>query len=378
MDFGTFTIKTSIMHHVPRKARQGDPSSLVTLSEAVITLTTLDAAYLERRIKTTLGGYARPVIEDSSLGSPTPTLAKELIGGAESLVAHSQVIANTLHQSQPWMSPEGLLLVCQGSLSGANCVLIAKVEHEEGVRVEQTRNADNKLTYKAEYLRDLIFGEGTEVFKVGIFSQVADDGRLTGYVVDDQQGRHGVAGFFLNDVLGCQFLERPDVNTQTFFKTAEKWIASLNDPEKSARYEVALIAELQSTKVNLNVGSFARNHLDPEDRDSFIVEAAKAGVSASPIYKDVTLVLSQIKRVKVQTLRNASVFAPPEMLDDGSFSIVTNELTKISEIVIRDEVKSISGASGTPKKNPSDKEKKDSADKKKKNPSGKAKKNPSG
>jgi len=346
MELRTFEIENIIMHLVPGGASLGSAARGVTLCEAAVSLEQAEKTFLEDRIKSALTDNARPVEEDTSLETDTPLLIKNLLHGSGDFIKNSQTIAEALFSCQPPISPGGLLVVIEGRVEKSKCVLVAKLEHEEGVRVEQIENASGKLTYQTEYLKNLILGQGTQVFKVGIFNDVGDDDRLRGNVIDVQHGRHGVASYFLEGVLGCRFVERADVNTQRFFEASEKWFNGLSDMEKSARYEIALLAEMQSSDRNLSPRAFATHHLDVDDRDDFIKEMKIANVSTAPMAKVVTLIAPQIRRVKIQTRRQASVFVPPEMYEDGSLTVSRSDENGLSEITLRDVINSISGAGG--------------------------------
>jgi hypothetical protein len=244
-----------------------------------------------------------------------------------------------------------LLLFIHGTMSVRPCSIIAKIEREEGIKVELVTNADNKVTFSTQYLKDLIFGQGTEVYKIGAFHEIANDERLTGYVADAQQSYRGVASYFLAEVLGCRFMEASDVATERLYKSIQKFIAKRDDAEKAARYEVALLSEMQSQRLNLSVANFAQLHIDLDDRDEFDRFLIDQGVDSGPFTKDVTLIASQIVRVKIQTARNASIFVPPDMYSDGSLTVTQSEATDASDILITDRVTSFAGASGkSPKK----------------------------
>lgn len=188
-DFGTLRIGEVILHRVPRGRRSDEGPDEIEYSEAPIQLGAVDRDFIQLRLRETLGGRARPVIEDDDASSDTPALIRQLVASSADLVEHSAELARRLHQRQKWISPIGLLMVFTGTLDGEPCLVIAKMEHEEGMRVQLTETDDGKKTYRAQYLRDLILGEGTKVFKVGVFkSSGAQDGtKLRGEVVDVQQ-----------------------------------------------------------------------------------------------------------------------------------------------------------------------------------------------
>jgi hypothetical protein len=62
--------------------------------------------------------------------------------------------------------PGGLVMTVIWQVGNTRCVVIANMEHQEGMRVERMTNEHGLRTFKAEHLRDLILGDGTRVFKV--------------------------------------------------------------------------------------------------------------------------------------------------------------------------------------------------------------------
>lgn len=347
-DFGTLKVDQVIMHRVPRGGRRTEEPETIEFSEAPIELSTLDRGFIELRLKSTLAGRARPVVEDPSLSSPTPATVKGLLSGTGDLVSDSVALTRSLHELQKWVSPVGLVMVITGQLDGEPCLIITKMEHEEGMRVQRTSTADGKLTYKAEYLRDLILGEGTQVFKVGIFkeSDAHADALLRGLVVDAQQSGSGVAAYFI-EFLGCQFVRRSDVLTETFFKEGQRFIArtAKDDPERHADYQIALLSEMQSSSKSLSAETFAQLHLRQEDQDAFVAHLSDCGLPVKSFRKDVTLVASSIRRFKLQTERGATVLAPPEMYSDGSLTVESSD-EQLSTLTITDHITHMSGASG--------------------------------
>jgi hypothetical protein len=287
-------------------------------------------------------------VEDKESDSPSPGIIRGLLSSAGDLVADSTALARGLHERQKWVSPVGLVMVISGQLDGESCVIIAKMEHEEGMRVQRTSTADGKRTYKAEYLRDLILGEGTQVFKVGVFKESgAESGKeLAGEVVDVQQARGAVAAYFV-EFLGCMFTQRPDVLTETFFKETQRFIsrAAKGDSEKTAEYEIALLSEMQSGSRWLAAEAFAQLHLRAEDRDSYLAQISSCGLPSKGFPKDIELVRSSIKRLKVQTFRGATVLVPPEMYEDGSLTVERYDDER-STVTLIDRITGMSGASG--------------------------------
>jgi hypothetical protein len=347
-DFGTLTVDQVIMHRVPKGApREGAPDA-IDYSEAPIELTAVDKGFIQLRLRETLAGRARPVIEDTDAGSTSPNLIRGLLAGTGDLVADSATLAKGLHERQKWVSPIGLVMVIAGKLDGEDCLIIAKMEHEEGMRVQPTSTVDGKRTYKAEYLKDLILGEGTQVFKVGVFKKSgAQTGmKLAGEVVDAQQSGGAVAAYFV-EFLGCAFTQRADVLTEKFFKETQRFIATAakNDPERTAEYEIALLSEMQGGGRRITPETFAQLHLRSDDQDAYLARISAAGLPVKGFQKNVELVRSTIRRMKVQTARGATVLVPPDMYTDGALTV--DELGDgMSAVTVTDHITGITGAGG--------------------------------
>ena len=346
-DFGTLTIDKVIMHSVPGGIRDASGADPIEYSEAEIALSAEDKNFIQLRLRGTLAGRARPVVEDEALGSSTPAIVRGLATGGGDLVADSTTLARELHSHQKRMSPVGLVMVALGKVDAEACVIVAKMEHEEGMRVERI-NQDGKLTYKAEHLRDLILGEGTQVFKVGVFkaSGAQGDSKLSGEVVDVQQGGAGVAAYFV-EFLGCAFTRRSDVMTEDFFKATHRFMsrAAKGDPEKTASYEIALLSEMQSGARQVVPSTFAQNHLAPDDRDAYLAHITSLGLPLRGFRKDTSLIATKIRRLKVQTQRGATVFVPPDMYSDGSLTVEDSGEGQ-STVTLTDRITGMTGASG--------------------------------
>lgn len=355
-DFGTLTISEVILHRVPSGRRDDTGPDEIDYSEAPIALGTLDRGFIELRLRETLGGMARPVVEDKEVDSTSPKLIHGLLANTGDIVADSAELARSLHRKQKWMSSVGLVMVLRGSVDKESCLIVAKMEHEEGMRVQAT-TVNGKRTYKAEYLKDLILGQGTKVFKIGVFaaSGVTESGALRGHVVDVQQGGGGVADYFV-EFLGCQFTQRSDVQTEQFFKTTQSFIArsTRGEPETTAEYEIALLSEMQNQARRISPEHFAQRHIKAEHRDEYLSKIQAAGLPVRGFTKDTGLVSSSIRRVKIQTGRGATVLVPPPMYEDGSVTVQATDEPESSQIIITDKISSISGASGPKRAEPSE------------------------
>lgn len=344
VDYGRLVVGDVIMHSIARPPGQTGGTATVRYSEAPLEWESVDRGFLQQKLRSALAS-ARQVREVVEEECPTPDLIRRHFAGGGDLIADSRVIADRVVAAQRWNSSDGLLMLVEATLPGERCLVVTKLEHEQGMQIVQVSNAAGLRTYRAQYLRDLILGQGTKVFKIGAFPESgAASTLLEGDVVDEQN--RGVAWYFRLKVLGCDFLEQADVLTQRFFTVAQRWINQRKDPEKRARYEMALLTEMQSASTSLSTARFAEQHVDRDEADEFIATMGQNAVPARNFAKDVKHIAGEIRRVKVQTRRGATVFVPPEMYDDGSFEVSRDEVGGSSTLSIHDEVLSMKGASG--------------------------------
>lgn len=351
-DFGTLSIDKVMMHGIP-KGNLAANSPNESFTETPIPLEDEDRGYITLKLRATFAGRARAVIEDKDLESKVPDLIRGLVGDSGNLIGDSRQIASLLHGAQKWMSNAGLVMVVHGQIDGEKCLVVAKMEHQEGMRVQPTLSPEGLKTYKAEHFHDLILAEGTKVFKAGIFkaSEAKDSELMQGLVADDQLSGQNVAEYFVN-FLGCVFVRQADVMTELYFDETHRFLGKVTkeDPPMRTDYEIALIVDMQSASKRISPKSFAAKYLKGAHRDQFLKRMEEIGLPIAGFKKDTKLIETNIRRMKLQTSRGATLFVPPEMHDDGSLNVGKGKNgTKKSKIILIDEITSISGAGG-PKK----------------------------
>jgi hypothetical protein len=193
-------------------------------------------------------------------------------------------------------------------------------------------------------LKDLLFGSKTRVFKIGLFTaSAAGKALLTGVVVDKQLTGAAVAEFFLHKFLGCQLAEDAAVTTERFFLQAQDFInTQVDDPGQKSRYEVALLAEMQSARNQLSVTVFADDYLEAEDRDDFVVQMTSNGIPPATFDKSVVLIERQLASVSIDFARRVKVIAPRDTLEDGTVTLDGMEDGR-TRLQVVDEVRSVKG-----------------------------------
>jgi nucleoid-associated protein YejK len=345
VDYGKLAVNRGIVHEIPVRHVSGGQQA-PTLSEIESPLTADSKNYFQERITDSLSHAAFEVRFDATSLSPVPPLVLAFLGGTNSdFVEISKTIARHLYASQTGVNTGGLLVVLELTYNSKPALAILKLEKEQAVRVRQTTH-NNKPTFDIEHLRDLILGERTRVFKVGLFVPRGKTlETVEGHVADNQRGylpKTEVADFFLTKFLGCHLREAADVSTKRFLQAAEKFInEEIEDPAHKAQYHMALIAELQSSKGQIRPNKFAATYLLGPDRKKFLTYLAREGVSTSPIEKDLALVEGQLKRMEIDFQSGIAVIGTREnfeqhvdmtTLDDGEM-----------RVEIKDRVKTVRG-----------------------------------
>ena len=334
MRFASVQLEDVMLHQV---SGQGSPSGGVVLSDVPSELVHGQRQYIQSRMQKALTKYARPIVEDDA-PQPVPEAIRDTFLKSTNIVAASQTIAKSLQATQPSISPGGILIVARARFNSQSAVVIAKLEHELGVRAQQRVLDDGSRTFDVELLRDLLFTEGSRIFKVALFTKTNPSTPLHGFLVDNQAAGHGVAQYFLHSFLGCALADRPDRDTETFHNATENWLNAKAHPSKRGRYQIALIAEMQSPSPSLSISSFASRHIEIEDRDDFETSLQSEGVPRQAFEKDITLIANRLSQVRVDTQSGIIITAPAESYEDGRVVLLDD-----SRIEINDTVRRISG-----------------------------------
>lgn len=309
------TITRCIIHRIPRRSVHGQPAGREPeLSDVESDLGPRVAGFLAEKIADNLAD-ANVVHFDPTTTSPVPGLVRAFFGADDSsIVAMSRTMASHLHSCQRAVSPAGLLLVLEVSVDHRRELVILKVEEENGVQIAAREELADQRGFRMILQEDLFLTQTTRVYKVGAF--MASGGDVEGRVLDRQRGAGRImASFFLKDFLGCEFGTRADLSTQAFMDNAEAFInTQVSEPGTQARYETALLAELQSHAGEIRVRQFANQHLDVEHRQSF-EDVLRAERVPMVVPKDVTLVRNRIDRVQWVFESGVSVLAPRDRVD---------------------------------------------------------------
>lgn len=313
-DTGRMEVTRWVIHEIPKVFRaQGGITP--TLSKAVSPYDSEVARFFERKIGASLQ-KSKHQIHAADDAHPVPVAITELLADAQDgLLTVSTALAQQLFDAQSGAMSAGLLVVLEGTYQGSvPIVAVLKLEKEEGARAANTE-INGMSTFTVEYMRDLFLTGRTRVFKVSVFMLDGEDSpQLRGWISDPQSRGIEVADFFLHAFLGCQLVDDPKLVTRQFHAEAENFInTQVTDPATKARYETALVAELQGNSTEVSVRSFADRYLDTEDRAPFEQAITAAGVAHSFV-KDAQLI--KLTRVQYEFAQGVKVSYPANTPDD--------------------------------------------------------------
>ena len=324
MQLAAYVPELVVVHEVP-KHRRGEDGSGPELSDLVDQLTGDLKDYFRQKIRDTLIEKGHQVVAAPDATSVVPDAITKALTGQHDLLACSRDMAVALYNTQSGSNNAGLLVTLSGTIAEAPALAILKLERLQGVRVVPEITPTGQRHFNMSHLRDLMLNERTRVFKAGVFALGAD-GTIEGVVSDEQRGsrQDEVATFFLNRFLGCQLRVSPKAATKAFFVGAVDWVNTyVHDPDAKARYMFAVLAELNSQERDIDPTEFARRTIDVDRRDSFLRHIAANDVPPTLFEKDVALIKSQLKGMRIDIENGIFVFVPPGQNDKVTFEGAT-------------------------------------------------------
>lgn len=308
-----------MMHQIIRNHDRddGDPFEC-SLTDTVVELSPEERGYLTRRIVASLMNQALPIVREPSIETDVPSVVLQVWAGVRELIDASQDLALALAGGQPGSASDGLLLVAEATLGSEELLVVAKVEHQEAIRLEPTTDADGRRSFAVELIRDLVFGDKTRIYKIAVFSKsLSAQGVLSGEAVDEQAAS-GIAAYFLGRFLGMRLREDPSVLTENFMTAMTRAInQSAMSDEQKLEVHSAMVTELKSNDRRLDPQDFIRRYVP----DGFGGEVARAATAAGATLigftKDVSRVSSHLARVRVELENNVTLVAPPDEFAQG-------------------------------------------------------------
>ena len=307
-----------IIHELPKRGMS--PTDGV-LTDTESPLTKEVRHFFEERIREALASKGIPIGITELHSSPVPDCVKKLLCQSHvRFVRESQTIAEHFFCIQTGVHSEGLLCIAECTIKTAAAIAIIKLELEEGVRAE-LRGTTGQTHFEILVVDDLMLTKNTKVFKVALFS--LQDGLkfedVEARACDSQRARAQlIAEYFLDQFLGCHLLDEPDIMTKKFLETAEVFInTQIKDPVIQARYQNAVLAELNSNSDTVHARAFVDVHMDSTHRKAFLGALGEAEVATTGFGKDVKLIRSKIVRMRFEFDGGISVLVPPQRLNES-------------------------------------------------------------
>jgi hypothetical protein len=332
IDLRTLRLETLIIHRVPKKAAAGETPTSPTLSDAPTPDRPQVRAFFQRRVRAAVEDRGVEIEIDPAQDRAGSDALDAVLADPAALTSRSRDLAGRLFSVQDMRNPTGLLVVGRGTLGRRPAVALLKIEHDSGIRAEET-HIDGQLTFEVVVHDDLLLTPHTQLFKGAVFARA---GQEIEALAADMQVRGGVADFFLTDFLGFRLHETAAVVTERFLDVSERWLAAIPDAEKQARYEVAVLAQLQSAQRSVNVPQFADMNIDERDHQSFRDAVRDGGLRWSSFAKDTTSIENRIKRVAYNFASGIKIVGRPDAVDQHV--AVENLPNRRARVTVEDEL----------------------------------------
>jgi hypothetical protein len=158
---------------------------------------------------------------------------------------------------------------------------------------------------------------------------------LRGVASDNQRDESAygseVASFFLK-FLGCRLASTPERATKEYIGRIDSFVNDMiADPEKKLRYELAALADLDSQSTQLDPQTFAQEHLDPEDRDTFVSLFRQEDGSVPLTTKDIGLVKARLTTAFIE-FANGLRLSGPRLAMEDDVTIDGDQTTIVSTV----------------------------------------------
>lgn len=346
-DYARMILSSIVMHQILRSEDDATARFATRLTDEPVVMNEQDKAFLTRRFKTALSGRGIPINEDHSGAAVVPSSLRTIWSPDADFVVESKTMANHLASVQPGSALEGLLVVAEATVDGDELVLVAKVEHQEAMRIEPMVNAAGHNVFEIERLNDLVFGDLARIYKIAILSRAASSqGMISGELVDEQNGR-GIAAYFLAKFMGMQLREEPAVLTERFLERMTKAInESTLAPDQKLDAQSALVAELRSNASSIEPERFISRHI-PQGHGSEIRSLAQeVSTPMARFPKDTSLVASRLSRLRIDLDGDVVILTPPDSVGPGQSVEIDTEPGSENQVTVRGRLRTIRPSGG--------------------------------
>lgn len=335
-DLAKLKIRHIIFHDVPNNSKGG--TNAPTLADAETEIDQSRAAMLKSRLTRALGSKSAYEIEFiPETSSPVPAEVAKFTAKSHPIkhfVEMSRRLAQYLFDQQGGQMSPGLLCVIDVVSDGRTGLAILKLEREQGADLE-LRTIDGRQRFEMSVLDNLVFTDGTRLFKSALFIRTGD-GKFHASACDSQRSvatSTDVARFWLR-FLGCRVTEEPRVATQKWFDTTVRFVNEyVTDPiEKNDVYE-HLLSELKSKKTRIVPKKFVEDYIPDNYRKLYLDFLTDNRVSLQSFEKDTSDIQSKLRRKSLHTIKGVTVTVP--VAEEQLVDIETDQ------IIVHDQLQNI-------------------------------------
>lgn len=335
-DLAKLKIRHIIFHDVPINPKGGTRAP--TLADAETEIDSSRASMLKNRLTRALGSKSAYEIEFlPETSSPVPAAVEALTANSHStkhFVEMSQQLAQYLLDQQGGQMSPGLLCVIDIASGARAGLAILKLEREQGADLE-LRTIDGRQRFEMSVLDNLVFTDGTRLFKSALFIRTGDS-TFHAAACDSQRSvarSTDVARFWMR-FLGCRATEEPRVATQKWFDATVQFVNEyVSDPvEKNDIYE-HLLSELKSKKTKIMPKKFVEDYIQDSHRKLYLDFLTDNRVSLQGFEKDTSDIQSKLRRKALYTTKGVTVTMPVD--EENLVDIETDQ------IVVHDQLQTI-------------------------------------
>jgi hypothetical protein len=304
-----------VFHDVPVRSRKDEKIAPV-LSEVETEVDGARKALLKKKLVQALSSRSAYPIEFDLAGSATvANQIKEITAkdkGAAFLPC-SQVLANELFSKQTGMVSPGLLCVVDARVDSEPCVILMKLERHQGAQLKLKQSAGKK-TFSMDVLDDLVFTEGTRLFKAAMFvRRKSGSTEFAALACDSQLGVTAsthMAHFWLT-FLGCKYLVDPRIATQRFFESSLDFVSSIViDPTVKSDIYASLQSEIKSSKLQFSPKKFIEEYVPSDYQALYRTHLADEGIPLTQFMKDISNIERRLMALRYETKGGTVITVP--------------------------------------------------------------------
>lgn len=347
------TIDKFIVHDIPKKLsyKSLELDDEITQNKPVLSDVPTPSSerlvrFFKSKLSSSIGSSNSVQIKYKNDIEYVPQQIEEYFKDQNLAIKSSQNIALKLFDIQNARNSEGLLLFVYGTLDNKNFIAILKVEREEGVQIDVTKDTKGNTSFNLNYIENLMLTKKTKLFKIALF--LRDTNETKGYLSDNQMGLNTLgnyADFFLSDFLGCELISEPQMVTKSFFESTQEFINSSSlSPSDKASMINHLVSQLTNNYPTVNIRKFSEDSFPISSVDSGLVDEyineIEESCQCTTFVKDTALISGKLKKQQFSFVSGVSVIVPGDLKDSDIIKYGETEDRKMKMEII-DSVKEI-------------------------------------